>query len=66
MDKYWKIYDSIAHNKNIPAEFKAALFKVIQSAQTGKTPVSELDKRIFDLGNHMVASGNILKGLIRE
>lgn len=66
MDKYWKIYDSIAHNENIPAEFKAALFKVIQNTQTGKNPVNELDKRIFDLGNRMVASGNILKNLIRE
>lgn len=64
MDKYWRIYDTLAANGNIPKSFTAALYKIIQKGQRGRE--DEVEEKIMDLINKLKASCNFTEILLKK
>ena len=64
MDKYWRIYDTLAANNNIPKSFTAALYKIIQKGQRGEE--AKVEDEIQDLINKLKASCNFTEILLKK
>lgn len=64
MDKYWRIYDTLAANNNIPKSFTAALYKIIQKGQRGGE--AKVEDEILDLVNKLKASCNFTEILLKK
>ena len=63
MEKYWKIYDKLASNKQIPKALKKS---ILLRGQKGKLSEEEVCSEILDLTNKMKASCNFVEILMKE
>tara|TARA_B100002019_G_scaffold270051_1_gene263354 strand:- start:594 stop:794 length:201 start_codon:yes stop_codon:yes gene_type:complete len=66
MEKYWKIYDKLASNKQIPKALKKSIYSIVQRGQKGKLSEEEVRSEILDLTNKMKASCNFVEMLMKE
>lgn len=66
MDKYWKIYDKLASNKQIPKALRKSIYSIVQEGQRGKYTEEEVESEIRDLTNKLKASCNFVNMLLGE
>ena len=66
MEKYWKIYDKLADNKEIPRELTTAIFGILQDSKRGKRSEEETADEIKSLTNRLKASCNFVESLLKE
>lgn len=66
MEKYWKIYDQLAPNEQIPKALKKSIYSIVLRGQKGKLSEEEVCSEILDLTNKMKASCNFVEILMKE
>jgi len=66
MDKYWKIYDKLASNEQIPKALRKSIYSIVQRGQKGKLSEEEVNSEILDLTNKLKASCNFVEILMKE
>lgn len=66
MEKYWKIYDKLASNEQIPKALKKSIYSIVQKGQKGKLNEKEVHGKILDLVNRMKASCNFVESLVKS
>ena len=66
MEKYWKIYDRLASNEQIPKALMRSIYSIVLRGQKGKLSEKEVHGKILDLTNRMKASCNFVNMLLGE